>query len=266
VLGFVPCVYGSTVPITYETQSRSVSANSSATGFSRAGTSLAPMTDQQSQSQMANGLGDFNGNVGVTSTLGPGNTMATGSAVQQSSLTASAFSATGAVRADSTLGTGAGPANSSASTVFHVTFDVQQAESYAFSANLNGSLDPVAPGNTSASIQLMDAAGDNLFAPISTVNLLNFQSQGTLAAGVYSLILDAQATSDDQNSNFVNYSVALSAGGDPTLLGAEVAQNPGTASVPLPPAASATLLMLAGLGVVSYVRRRYSGWVRFSLM
>jgi hypothetical protein len=239
--------------MTYDTQVRSVSVNSMATGFTRGGTNTAPTTDTQNQSQQANGFGIFGGNTSVTSALGPGSAMATAMASQQSTLGLNELSASGSVRADSSLGLGTGPSNSSAATSFHVTFEVSQAESYAFTANLNSSNDPAIPGNTSAGIQLTDNAGNNLFAPISTVNLVDFQTQGTLAAGVYNLTFDAQAVSNDESANFVNYSLSLSAGDGLTQLDG-VATGP--VAVPLPAAAPMTALMLAGLGLAGYLRSR----------
>ena len=58
-LGCISSAYGTSVPIAYEAQDRSVSANSTATGFFRGGTDTTPMTDTQSQSQQANGMGIF---------------------------------------------------------------------------------------------------------------------------------------------------------------------------------------------------------------
>src|ERR1700689_4761231 len=123
-LGCISTAYGSAVPIAYETQDRSVSANSMASGLTRGGTNTTPTTDTQSQSQQANGFGVFGGNASVTPTLGPDSALATASASQQSSLNVNEIDASGAVRADSALGLGVGPASSSATTVFHITFDV----------------------------------------------------------------------------------------------------------------------------------------------
>lgn len=264
-LGFAACVYGDPVPITYETQSRSVSAATAVTGFARGGTSPSPTTLQQSQSQQANDFGDFDGNVAATSTFGSASPMATSSALQQSSLNINGFSVSGNVRADSNLGTEVGPASSSANTAFNISFDVPQAESYTFDVNLNGTVDPAGPGNTSASIRFTNAKGVNVFSPLTTVNLPSVQIQGTLAAGVYSMVMDAQAISNDESGNFVNYSFSLLAGsGSPTLLSGN--PNSGTAAVPLPPAASATLAMLASLAAGGFVRRRYRGWVRLAMV
>ncbi|HEX4054180.1 MAG TPA: hypothetical protein VHX86_07940 [Tepidisphaeraceae bacterium] len=260
-LGCAASVYGD--PITYETQARSVSASSSTTGFARGGTAESPTTLQQNQSQQANGFGDFDGSASATSAFGPNSPMSTASSQQQSSLNANGFSASGSVTANSSLATQVGPASSSASTAFHITFDVSQPESYTFNVNLNSSVDPAVPGNTSASIRFTNAQGDNVFAPLTTVNLPAVQIQGTLAAGVYSLAMDAQAASNDQSTNFVNYNFSLLDGsGSPTLLDG----NSGAPAVPLPPAASATLAMLASLAAIGYVRRRYRGWVRLAMV
>jgi hypothetical protein len=256
MLGCVPSALGASVPIAYQTQSRSVSANSTATGFARGGTNTTPTTDTQNQSQQANGFGIFSGNASVTSAMGPGSPMATASGSQQSSLNINEIDASGAVRADSSLGLGAGPSNSSSATSFHITFNVAQAEGFAFTTNLNGSNDPAIPGNTSASIQLTDSLGNNVFAPISTVNLINFQTQGTLAAGLYNLTFDAQATSNDESNNFVNYSFALAAGDNPLQLLGATAIPTGPVAVPLPAAAPMTLSVLAGLGFAGYLRSR----------
>ncbi len=132
-------------------------------------------------------------------------------------------------------------------------------------ANLNGSNDPAIPGNTSALIRLTDNAGNDLFTPISTVNLVNFQTQGTLAAGVYSLAFDAQATSNDESANFVNYNFSLAAGDNPLTLLNGVADPTGPVAVPLPAAAPMTLLMLASLGLAGHLRSRSIERVRRSV-
>ncbi len=265
-LGCISTAYGSAVPITYQIQNRSVSANSMASGFTRGGTNAAPTTDTQSQSQQANGFGAFMGNAGVSSTLGPDAAAASASAVQQSSLNDNEISASGSVRADSSLGASDGPASSSATSAFHITFDVAQAQSYSFTANLNGFTDPAAPGNTSASLQLTDASGNNLFAPIATVNLVNFQTQGTLAAGVYKLTLDAKAISDDQSDNFVNYSLDLSTSNPLALLNGVATAPQGAVAVPLPAAVPVTFAMLASLGAAGYLRSRYKQRACHSIM
>jgi hypothetical protein len=257
-LGFVPFVHADA--ITYETQTRVVSVKSLAEGFARGGTSMSPTTEHQSQSQSAGSFGDFNGDVSVTSTFGPGSPMATSSAQQTSSLGSTGFSASGRVSANSSLATELGPANSSGSTSFHITFDVAQAVSYTFSANLNSSVDPAAPGNTDAIIRLTGAHGVNVFTPITTVNLVDFQSQGTLAAGRYTLAMNASATSNDETDEFVNYSFSLADG--PVVL-----QNgPSLAPVPLPAAAPMTVTTLTVLAIGGLVRRRYRGWVRTTML
>ena len=56
---------------------------------------------------------------------------------------------------------------SAANTAFDIRFDVSQAEPYTFDMNLNSTVDPAVPGNTSASISLTNAQGVNVFAPIT---------------------------------------------------------------------------------------------------
>ncbi len=260
-LGFAASAYGD--PITYQTQSRSVSATSMATGFARGGTSPSSTTLQQNQSQQANDFGAFDGNVTATSTFGPASPMATSSAVQQSSLNATGFSVSGSVGANSDLGAELGPVGAAASTAFNITFDVTQAEPYSFDMNLKGAVDPAAPGNTSARLSLTNAQGGNVFAPITTVNLSDAQFQGTLAAGVYSLAMTAQAASNDQSTNSVDYAFSLAAGSS-ALLGADV--NLDANIVPLPSAASAALAMMACLAAGGFVRRRYRDWVRLAMV
>ncbi|MGD0387541.1 MAG: hypothetical protein ABSC42_01190 [Tepidisphaeraceae bacterium] len=238
---------GSAVPISYVVQSRSVSASASATGFTRGGTSLSPTTSQQSQSQEAGGFGNFAGDVGASSTLGPQSAQADAVAVQNSSLGGTGFSASGFVQTDSFLGT-SGPANASGSSLFDVTFNVSQEEGYTFIANLTGTA-----GATAASIRLTDVSGNDVFAPITTVNLKGFESQGVLRAGTYSLAMDTTATSIGDSGNSVNYSISLADG----AVGAS--SNAVATAVPLPPAWLDTAVMLGGLGLISLARRRVSG-------
>jgi hypothetical protein len=239
---------GSAVPISYEVQSRSVSVSTSVAGFTRGGTSLSPTINQQSQSQRAGGFGDFAGDVGASSTLGPQSTQADAVAVQNSSLGGTGFSASGFVQTDSFLGT-SGPANASSSSVFDVTFSVSREEGYTFIANLSGT-----SGATTASISLTDASGNHVFAPIKTVNLKGFDAQGILRAGTYWLAMDATAGSSGDSSNSVNYSISLADG----ALGTSNATATSTA-VPLPPAWLDTAVMLGGLGLISLTRRRVPG-------
>jgi hypothetical protein len=78
--------------------------------------------------------------------------------------------------------------------------------------------------------------------------------------------LDAQAISDDQSNNFVNYSLALSTSDAPLTLsnGGVTPIAAGPVAVPLPAAAPSALLMLAGLGLAGYVRSRSGQAVRNS--
>jgi hypothetical protein len=245
--------------ITYLTQSRSVTASTSVEGFARGGTSTSPTTDTQNQTQTADGFATFNGNASVSSALGADAPMATGSASQMSMLGSTGFTAEGTVAANSSLAEQIGPGTGSGSTSFHITFNVAQAMSYTFSATLNSSVAPAFPGNTSASLSMTGPGGVNVFAPITTVNITGFTSKGTLAAGQYTVMMDANATSNDESSEFVNYDFSLADG-------APITQLDGTASaVPLPVAAPVALVMLGGLGVGGFVQRRYRGWVRDSL-
>ncbi|MGD0769805.1 MAG: hypothetical protein ABSB42_16600 [Tepidisphaeraceae bacterium] len=240
---------GSAVPISYVVQSRSVSASASATGFTRGGTSLSPTTSQQTLSQQSGGFGDFAGNVGASSTLGPQSAQATAAAVQNSSLGGTGFSASGFVQTESFLGT-SGPASASGNSVFDVTFNVSQEQGYTFIANLSGTA-----GATAASIRLTDVSGNNVFAPITTVNLKGFQTQGILQAGTYSLALDATASSIGDGGNSVSYSISLADG----AVGTPSDGIATSTAVPLPPAWLDTVAMLGGLGLISLARRRALG-------
>jgi hypothetical protein len=199
---------------------------------------------------------DFNGSVTADSDIGPQSAAANATASQTSSLGDTGFSASGSVVADSVFGTD-GPANSAGGSVFHITFNVAQAESYVFSADLTGSKDLSELGATSSLIQLMDGAGNNIFAPITSVNLSGFTLAGTLDPGTYSLALDVKATSDDESKNFVNYSVSFADGPEtPTgSTGGVIVSNP----VPLPSSGLGAIVMLSCLGAYGLVRRRLPG-------
>jgi hypothetical protein len=252
---------GSAVGISYVAQNRSVSASSSATGLIRGGTSDAPVTENQDQSQQANGFGGFAGSVSASTNLGPQSAQASASATQNSTLGPTSFSASGAVRADS-FSEFNGPVQGSASTVFHITFDVAQTETYAFSASLNSSSDFEIPTSDSVKIELTNSSGSNLFAPITSINLSNFQVNGLLAPGTYVLALDIAATSADQSDNFVNYNVSLVDGPVNGVTNLPTAPSP----VPLPSALTDSLAMLAGLGIVGLAKNRIARWVRGSIM
>lgn len=244
------------VAITYGPEDRSVSASSSATGFARGGTSSTATTNNQDQSQQTSAVGDFNGNVAAASIIGSQSAQATGSASQTSSLGASGFSASGEVIADSSFGLD-GPAHSTGKSVFDITFNVPQAESYVFTASLDGTTDPTVPGATSASIALMDGSGKDIFAPISVVSVSGLTFQGTLNPGAYSMAMDVNASSKDEARNFVNYDIALT--GEPIQI------SNGTAA-PLPSSGIMALAMLSGLGLAGFLRRRIPGWVRMTMV
>jgi hypothetical protein len=238
-----------------------VSASSSATGFPRGGTNATPVTDQQNHSQQANGFGDFSGSAAADSTIGPQSASATASASQTSSLAASGFSASGSIVADTVFGLD-GPASATTASLFQISFSVAQAETFTFTADLTGANDLAEPGATSALIQLTDASGNNLFSPISSVNVSNDSFSGTLDAGTYSFDLSVKAASDDESKNFVNYNVALTDGAqDPSGTGV----TSGTA-VPLPSSGVMALVMLSGLAVIETARRRLPAWIRVSMI
>ncbi len=252
---------GSAVPFSYTVQDRSVSASSSTTGFARGGTSSVPVTDPQSKSEQATGFGNFNGNVAVESSLGPQSAGASASAIQQSTLGGTGFSASGAVMADSVLGTG-GPANSTGNSVFQITFDVSQAESFAFSANLIAMTNSAAPNAATTSISLANVkTGQSIINPFSAVSLSDYTVDGTLAAGTYSFKLDSQATSENGNDDSVNYSVSL-ADGPVASSAEEIGPGNNPSPVPLPSSGLTALVMLGAWGAVGLVRRRYRGFAR----
>jgi len=255
---------GSQVSISYLTQDRSVSASSSATGFARGGTSSAPVTDVQNEAQHAANKGDFTGDATANSTIGPQGADASATAAQQSSLTSAGFSDSGSVTSDTVFGTG-GPANSSSSSVFQITFKVSQAESYTLTVNLGASTDPAEPGATVSTISLANKAGKNVFTPITSVKLSDYTVQGTLKAGTYSFVMDASTISNDANFNSVDYSVSLADG--PVLSSVNnVAAPVGTSAVPLPSSGVTALAMLAALGAGGAMRRRLPRWIRLSMV
>jgi hypothetical protein len=242
---------GNAVAISYVTQTRSVSASSSATGVARGGTDTTPTTNNQSQSQQAGGFGDFNGGAMASSAIGPLSASASASASQVSSLTPTGFNASGSVRANTSFGDD-GPATGTAITAFHISFDVQQAEAFTFTTTLNSSGDLASPGNTTTSIHFTDNSGNNVIAPIETVNLNAFQTTGTVGPGVYSVTLDAEALSNDESSNFINYDLGLSVPGSVQVTGGPVVG----AVAPLPSAAKSAVLMLLGLAAMGWLKRR----------
>ena len=241
---------GSAVPISYTAQDRSVSASSSTTGFARGGTSSAPVSHQQSESQQANGFGEFNGNVAAASSIGPQSAGASAAAMQQSTLGNTGFSASGSVMADSVLGTG-GPANSIGSSVFQITFDVSQVESYVFTANLSAAdLDAA-----TASISLTRTkSGRNIFTPITSVSLSDYTIDGILAPGHYSFKLDTQVTSEDAKDDSINYSISLADG--PVTSAVEGITQGCPSAVPLPSSGLTASVMLCAAGMVGLLRRR----------
>jgi hypothetical protein len=245
---------GSQVAITYELQNRSVSATSSVMGFARGGTEGTPVTDKDNHSQEAGDFDVFGGTATATSDLGPQSASANASASQNSTLGAGGFSASGTVMADSFLNVG-GPASASAASVFHVTFDVSQAENYTFTASLNSSKDFEITNSDQVDIKLTDSGGNNGFSPITVISLSDFKLNGTLNPGTYVFSLDTSAASADQSNNFVNYNIALSADAQ------SIEAGPVSNAVPLPSAATASLTMLGGLGVVAMIKRRAAKWV-----
>jgi hypothetical protein len=250
---------GSQVAISYELQNRSVSATSSATGFARGGTEGTPVTDKDNHSQQSSGFGAFGGAVSATSDLGPQSANADASASQSSTLGTSGFNASGTVQADSFINTG-GPASASAASVFHITFDVTQAESYTFTASLNSSKDFEITNSDQVDIKLTDGGGNNVFSPITAISLSDFKLNGTLNPGTYAFSLDASAASADQSNNFVNYNIAMSAGAP------SVEAGPVSNAVPLPPAATNSLVMLGGLGLAVIVKRRFASWIEKTMI
>jgi hypothetical protein len=250
------------VPITYQSQDRSVSVTSSATGFPRGGTSTTPQTDNQNQSQQAPDLNNFNGNAAVSSTEGLQTASATAS--QQSTLGPNGFAATGSVLADSNLG-GGQPASATSASLFQISFNVNQAESYTLNASLSSDGDPADPAANQASIALTNAAGQDPFAPITSVKAGNVQIQGTLAPGAYEFTLSAQAMSNDANQNFVNYGVSLADGPAPISgIGSNSGPggiNQGPAPVPLPSSGMISLTMLAALAAADWLRRKRRAWL-----
>jgi hypothetical protein len=252
---------GSVVLISYLNQNRSVSANSSATDVPRGGTSSMPITDQQSESQQASGLGVFTGMAAASSTIGLQS--ATSSASQTSTLGDNGFSASGSVIADSVLGSG-GPANSSSSSVFDITFSVAQTELFTFDASLDSPGDPGNPTAGLASITLTKKAGKNVFTPITSVNVSDMEISGTFKPGTYSLMLDVMTSSGDENKDFVNYDISLTdsviATSTGSTQGSGGSDGTTTSPVPLPSSWIMSLVMLLALGAADWVRRQRRAW------
>jgi hypothetical protein len=243
----------------YLSQDRSVSANSSATGYARGGTSSAPVTDNQGETQTAGNMGDFTGTTAANSTLGPQGASAAASAVQNSSLTTTGFTDSGAISSDTAFGTG-GPANSSSSSVFQVSFKVAHAESFTLTANLGASTDPAEANATLSTISLTNKAGKSVFTPITSVKLSDYVLTGALKPGTYDFIMDASTISNDANFNMINYSVSLD---DGPVTGSD---TPAAGSaVPLPSSALTALTMLTALAGAGLIRRRLPGWIKTSM-
>jgi hypothetical protein len=248
-------LHAAAVPFSYTAQDRSVSATSSATGYPATASNPGPITDSDGETQTANGYAQFSGNAAAQSNIGAGNAFADGSASQQSSLTSTGFSASGSVTADTVFGIG-GPANSTAGSIFNITFDVSQAESYVFSANLFATTDPGEADATMASIALTHAkTGKNVITPISAVNLSNFSTTGTLKAGLYDYTLDIQAASNDANLDSINYDISLIDGPVQSAGGIAPTAGGGGSAVPLPSSGLTALAMLSALALAGLARR-----------
>ena len=242
-LGCAAVAHGSAVPISYALQSRSVSATAATSGAPRGGTSSVPSASQQSNSQQAGGFGTFSGNVSAIAGLGAESAQSSASAVQNSSLAATGFADSGFVESNSVLGTGQF-ASASSSSVFNVTFNVSQTEGYTFTANVSGA------GGALASIRLTSSSGANLFAPISTIKLSNFEAEGVLHPGTYSVMVDASAATMGTEGGMLNFSAALADG--PVV----AASSAVASAVPVPAAWMSSSVMLAVLGLIAGARRR----------
>jgi hypothetical protein len=243
-LGAGAVAHGTSVPISYALQNRSVSAGAVVSGAPRGGTGTVANTIQQNQSQQARGLGDFLGSASATASLGAESANSSASAMQNSALGGTGFADSGFVQSSSILGTGISDSGSSAS-VFEVTFKVSQAEGYTFTANLSGE------GSAIGHISLRNGEGADVFTPIATDNLDGFKVQGVLGAGTYSMIVDANAMTIGDESGKVNFSAALA---DGAVASPSVA--PQSQAVPAPPAWMSSAVMLGVMGMVAVGRKR----------
>jgi hypothetical protein len=244
-LGVASAAHGNAVAISYALQNRSVSAAAVAIGAPRGGTDSVPITSHQSDSQLAGGLGAFNGNASAIATaLGVSGANASASATQDSALASTGFFDTGSVESDSVLGTGLS-AVATSSSVFQVTFTVSQTQDYTFSANLSGG------GSALGKIIFASDSGANVIAPITAVNLSNFKSHGILTPGTYSVIVDATTTSISEGGGILNFSAALA---DGAVAAPAVATVP--SAVPLPAAWLDSSVMLGTLAIFGAARRR----------
>jgi hypothetical protein len=248
---------GAAVPISYSEQDRSVSAVATDTGSARGGTISIPETVEHNDSQTAPNFSAFGGGVAAEATLGPQSAGSEAQAVQESSLSSTGFSDSGEVVTGSVVG-GNGRAGALASSVFQITFNVAQAIGYTFDASVIGASNPALMGTTEASITLTTKAGKNVFAPVTSVKLSDFVEKGTLEPGTYTFSFDTEAATGVESQDSVTYSVSLLDGPVPAAVSVI-----SSSSIPLPSSGLAATVMLSGLGIAGFVRRRRAVWAMF---
>jgi hypothetical protein len=232
--------------IQYTSQTRSVNAVAAANDFSG-------VTDTHHSSQAAPDFNPFAGYANVTALVGSSSSgpTTTATALQNSTLAATGLEIDGKVSADSNFNAD-GSGNSSADSLFQVTFTVPESLNYILSTNITGVPDMNNADNTAVSIDL-SKAGTAVFDPSVVLNDPT-QSQGILTAGTYQLLLTAHAASDDESFDFINYSINLATTPDGAVLSAVNSADP--SAVPLPPASWSALTVLAGLALASGLRRK----------
>ncbi|MDP9172247.1 MAG: hypothetical protein M3O30_00075 [Planctomycetota bacterium] len=241
-----PMAWAAGASITYLDQIRSVSADANASDFS--GT-----PDHHNDQMQAPGFDPFDGFTTETALVGAAGSGPTSTATgdQQSTLGPSGMTMQGHVQADSTFHAN-GSGSAVAESLFAVDFSIGQTSDFVLRVDLNSAPDLVVPGNSSISIELKDSKGNSLVGPVQDLNVSNFQKTAALSPGKYALIVIAQAKSNDESFNFINYTVGLSTTND--VVSTPLPGEP--TAVPLPPALFTAGSLLVGLGMVARVRRR----------
>jgi hypothetical protein len=233
--------------IEYTSQTRSVAAVAAANDFSG-------VTDSQNSNQSAPDFNPFAGYANVTALVGSSTTgpTTTATALQNSTLGATSLEIDGSVTANSSFHAD-GSGNSSADSLFQVTFTVPESLNYVLTTNITGVPDMNTAANTTVSLDL-SKAGTAVFDPSVILND-PMQTQGVLTAGTYQLLMTAHAASDDESLDFIDYTVDLTTTADGATALSSINSND-TSAVPLPPASWSALTVLAGLALASGLRRK----------
>ncbi len=244
-LGFVQAAFAASASngdMTFLSQSRGVAVSARATDFS-------DLTDQRDAHQDAANFNSFSGQSNTSALVGAFSSgpSSRSNASQNSSLWENMIIDSGSVSADSSFHYN-GDGLSTASSVFHVDFSAATAFDYTLAAKIDAIIDFTNTDNTTAVLELTDSQHNILIGPLPIGSLNDFSQSGQLPAGSYSLMMDVQASSDNEINNFIQYGMSFQT--SPGSL------TPDIATVPLPAAGPAVLMMLAGMLLVGAIRRR----------